>query len=451
MKIKKFVARSMPQALQQVRDDLGDNAVILNTRKLAGRERSPGEQVEITAGLEEPVAAVATRGAPHEATPSRLAPSSRALPLLSRMHGEHGGGAGLVEPPVRRLDLASVVPAVRPPAGRAAVHGDLPATPEEAPAAPPPRQPRSPVVPLEQLQEAIERMERLSVGLALPPALGQLAERLRQAGVSEALVRDCVHGVFRQLNGAELADAGIVSRRAAAVLVDRLPGRGDIRIGRERRVAAFVGASGAGKTTAIAKIAAGFAAKMRKRGERAGGIVIISTDTRRVGGLDQARSYAELIGVPLEVAYEAAEMRAALERHPEARLVLIDTPGCGVRERDERERQKHLLEVAGVDQVHVVVDGLTSLDHMLDLIVATEGLGDRRLLFSKIDEVVRPGAILSAAAASGLSISYLTAGAALPGGICPGDLASMVEQVIAGPAPGRAARARRPAGARSGD
>jgi len=432
MKIKKFVAPSMPQALQQVRDDLGEEAVILNTRKLSGRERSRGEQVEITAGLQGPGAAVARS---LEGPPSRLAPSSRALPLLSRAYGERSGAPPqLTEPPVRRLDLASVVPAIRPPADR----GSRAMPPEEAHVAPA----LLPAVgaagaPLDQLQEAIERMERLSVGLSLPPQLSKLAETLRRAGVSEALVRDCVQGLFQQLRGDELADSATVLGRAAVLLKAKLPGRGDIRIGRERRVIGFVGASGAGKTTAIAKIAAGFAAKMRKRGDRAVGIVIISTDTRRVGGLDQARSYAELIGVPLEVVYEAAEMRAALERHPEARLVLIDTPGCGVRELEERERQRHLLEVAGTDQVHVVVDGLTGFDHMLDLIEATQGLGDRRLLFSKIDEVIRPGALLSAAAASGLPISYLTAGPALPGGIRPGELEPLVDQVIGGPAKGQ--------------
>lgn len=437
MKIKKFAAPSMPQALQQVRDELGDEAVILNTRKLSGRERSRDEQVEITAALEVAPAAAA---APAAGPATRLASAGAgATSLLSRMYGDRGpltsdpaGTPEATKPPARRLDLASVVPNIRPPVdrlSRPAEGLDRDRVPSPAPARPDYARSAS----LDQLQEAVERMERLSAGLSLPPQLSQLADRLRRAGLSDELVRECVHGLFQRLDSQQLIDPEVVSGAAATMLKDRLPARGDIRIGRDRRVVGFVGASGSGKTTAIAKIAAGFAAKMRKRGQGTGSIVIISTDTRRVGGLEQARSYAELIGVPLEVVYEAAEMRAAMERHSSARLVLIDTPGCGVREVEERERHRRLLEVAGADQVHVVVDGLTGLDHMLDLIAATEGLGDRRLLFSKIDEVLRPGALLSAAAGSGLSISYLTAGPALPGGIRPGDLDALVDQVVGGP------------------
>jgi len=451
----------MPQALQQVRDQLGDEAVILNTRKLTGRERSRDEQVEITAALESqgapaPAAASSSATSPSATSPAvataesgvdPLAPRSQPLPFLSRMYGgrtaEEAPAESSEEPPVRRLDLASIVPRIRPEGDRLAgrdgaatpLAGPRPeraTAPAEAAPTAPERFPNASRAgeSLTQLHQAVERMERLSAGLSLPPQLSQLAERLRRAGLSETLVRDCVHGLFQRLDGEALDSSAAVARSAAALLKERLPGRGDIRIGKERRVVGFVGASGAGKTTAIAKIAAGFAAKMRKRGQESGGIVIISTDTRRVGGLDQARSYAELIGVPLEVVYEAPEMRAALERHHKARLVLIDTPGCGAREVEERQRQQHLLEVAGAETVHVVVDGLTGLDHMLDLIAATDGLGDRRLLFSKIDEVLRPGALLSAAVETGLQISYLTAGPALPGGIRPGELDSLVDQVV---------------------
>ncbi|MFH1570969.1 MAG: hypothetical protein ABIL09_23445 [Gemmatimonadota bacterium] len=448
MRIRKFVASSMPLALQQVRETLGEDAVILNTRKLSGRGRLEPGQVEVTAGCEEEVPAMAAATG-IEARPGSVG-APRPVPLYSRLYNQGRGG----DARVRALDLASVVPNLRPAVQQPAP--EKPALPPERPAlSEPPAQPAL-GAPLQQLKEAIARMERLATGLALPPALDELAGDLRRAGVAEELVRQCLQAVFQELDGSALAKVAVVRRRAAEYLAGRLPPRRDIRIGKGRRTVAFVGLSGSGKTTAMAKIAAGFAAKLRRRGESREVILIVSTDTRRVGGLDQVRSLAELVGVPFEVAYEEAEMVAALERHPAARLVLIDTAGCGLREAGERERQQRLLEVAETDEVHIVVDGLTSLENTVDIVQAHPAAPERRLLFTKMDEATRPGSVLSAAVRVDVPVSYLTDGPALPGGLRPGDLRALVDEVVspasaiasgdpgARPSPGREGRAGGP-------
>ena len=83
-----------------------------------------------------------------------------------------------------------------------------------------------------------------------------------------------------------------------------------------------------------------------------------------------------------------------------------------------------------MDEVQIVIDGLTSFDHMLDVIEASEVFPHRRLLFTKMDEVVRSGAVLSVAARSQIPISYLVVGPEVPGAIEAGDLAKLVGKII---------------------
>ncbi|SVD63245.1 uncharacterized protein METZ01_LOCUS416099, partial [marine metagenome] len=168
----------------------------------------------------------------------------------------------------------------------------------------------------------------------------------------------------------------------------------------------------------------------RKGESTEGEILIISTDSRRVGALAQSRAFAELIGIPLEMAHSVEDITEVLERYRNARLILIDTPGLGPHEMQEREHQRSIIEAAEVDEVQVVVDGLTGYEHMLDFVEASQTFASElRLLFAKMDEVVRPGAVLSSAVETGVPSSYFTTGPAIPGGISPGDLSRIAEWI----------------------
>jgi len=269
--------------------------------------------------------------------------------------------------------------------------------------------------------------------MAMPAALERMVGRLENVGLARELIDQLVRRLCDEFTGKTLADPGKVGERIASLLVRMMPEWRDIKIGRQRKVIGFFGAAGAGKTTAAAKIAAGFA---MKRGER---IVLVSADDRRVGAFDQARAFSQIIGVPLEAAFTEEEMRDVLARCSEARLVLIDPSGCGPGDRRELERQRRLFAAAGVDEVQVVIDAKSSLDHMLDQIEASAEFPERRLLFTKMDEVRRAGAVLSAAASTQVPASYFTTGAAVPGEIEAGKLGRLVTRTmgISSVSPGR--------------
>lgn len=405
MKIRKYVARGMPEALQQVREDLGEHAVILNTRQIRKHTRfnPQGEaRVEVTAALDE-----AAAPAP-PATPLPAPDWSYAPPALRSASLEPAPRPALPDP--ERGRVADPAPPPAPLQARPVLEGG-----EQI------------LRQLRQLQDSVERLERRApAALVFPKALGRLVDRLRSTGLSEELVNRLAQQLFRELGsaaGQDRQDREVLNQRAAALLSAALPPCRDIRIGRGCKVVGLVGASGAGKTTAAAKIAAGFAMRRKQ------GIVLISTDDRRVGALDQTRIFAQIIGVGLEVAYREEDLRAALDRHPEARLVLIDTAGCGPHERREWEKRRQLLAAAGAAEVQVVIDSMNGYEHMLDLLEASQAIPERRLLFTKLDEAVRPGAVLSAAAHSQLPTSYFSVGPAIPGAIEAGDLRKLAARV----------------------
>ena len=395
MKIKKYIARNMPEALQQVRDDLGEGAIILNTRQLRKNSRfnlDVAPCVEVTAAFD----STAREAAPETANP--------AAPRFARsMEARHAD----TEPP--QIPAPGVSIPVAP----------LPSPPTTGPDV-------SDVMEnLRGLRDSLDRVERRSsVQVSLPDELGRLSGRLTSMGISERVANEVLQQMLEDMAGSALRDRQQVADMAASLLSEAAPKCKDIRVGKKRKVVAFFGPPGAGKTTAAAKIAAGFALKRSHR------IVWVTTDDQHVGALDQSRAFAEIIGVPLEIAHDEKEIQAVLDRHGDAQLILIDSPGCGAGQAAECERQRRLFEAAGVDEVQLVIDSLTGFDHMLDLIETSDQFPERRLLFTKLDQTARPGGVVSAAIESGIPGSYFIVGSGVPGQIEAGDFRKPIARIV---------------------
>ena len=421
MKIRKFTAPSVPLALQQVHDDLGDRAVILNTRTLpAGGD--PDVRVEVTAALGGEITSAA-RASGRQADPVAASPAPTARgsrpDLPGRVYGRSrpsGNSPTLAfsgahdeddsspsrrgprpsgprwreaepKPQVRERDIRSAaewlasLPAVQ--GDRTEALGSEVSEGSEVSVSESQNHTAQAKITTEgaddsvdsvvigqlrQLEEAVHRMASQTGGFELPPELSRLGERLRRTGLSEAHIHRCQQAVMRELNNDELDDRDAIARAAARCMTQLLPGASEIRIGRQRKVVALVGPSGSGKTTAAARIAAGFVRRRQQRGAapEAGGIVLVNADSRRVGALAQSRAFADLIRVPLETAYDEQDMKTAVVTHEAARLILVDAGGCGPHEREEIEGQKRMLVAARVDEIHIVVDGFTGLGHILE-------------------------------------------------------------------------------------
>jgi len=198
----------------------------------------------------------------------------------------------------------------------------------------------------------------------------------------------------------------------------------------------LVGPTGAGKTTTIAKIAARAALIDSRR------VALITLDNYRIGGVDQIRTFADLIGVPLEVAETPAALADLID--PSNDLTLIDTAGRSPR--DVAAIAELAGHLAGLDlEIHLVVPAGSTPAQIDELIERYAALAPTRLLFTKLDECDRAPELALAPARTGLPITWVTTGQAVPEDIEQPSSARVLELASGGlaiPAPIHAAPER---------
>jgi flagellar biosynthesis protein FlhF len=172
------------------------------------------------------------------------------------------------------------------------------------------------------------------------------------------------------------------------------------------RAIMLVGPTGVGKTTTIAKLAARAALIDGRR------VSILTLDNYRVGGVDQIRTFADLIGVPLRVVESPGELTRAIDDEDE--LTLIDTAGRSPR--DVGAIKELAAAIANLPELetHLVVSAASSATIIEDLANRYRALNATRLLFTKIDEVEEAPELLRAPARLSLPVTWVTTGQAVP-------------------------------------
>ncbi|MCL2351012.1 MAG: hypothetical protein FWC55_00620, partial [Firmicutes bacterium] len=171
----------------------------------------------------------------------------------------------------------------------------------------------------------------------------------------------------------------------------------------------FIGPTGVGKTTTIAKISADLILNQKKR------VRLITADTYRIAAVEQLKTYAEILGVGVTVVYSAGDLRAEAENAPEAAdVVLIDTAGRSHRNAKEMDELKELLEAAPESEKFLVLSLNMRREDMLAVVDAYSAAGDFRLIFTKLDETDRVGEILNVCRLTGRKLAYVTNGQNVP-------------------------------------
>ncbi len=351
---------------------------------------------------------------------------------LSLARREMGGEAILVQarrspPEARHLGECEVVVGVTQGAAAAAA------------AAPAGASPRSEVpdagrllTELADLRREVQRMAALigRAGLAarsrdlLPSELAEIFSTLISAEMDAELAQD----VMSRLRAADVADEPEDLREClAAELESRFSA--DSRLGRSTespRVVALVGPPGAGKTMTLVKLAVRYGLTARRPTQ------LISVDSFRVAGGEELRSYAAILGIGFQALEGAAALRQALAEHRHKDLVLIDTPGYGVRDMDAAsDLAGFLVSEAAVDTHLVLTASMKSADlsHTVDRFAV---FSPQKLIFTRLDETASFGPLLSQAARSGMAVSFLANGQQIPEDLEPATKGRIVDLVLNG-------------------
>jgi flagellar biosynthesis protein FlhF len=415
--VRTFRARTLQEALVLVRRELGPDAAVLQTRQvrrglwnwLTGRS-----EVEIVAS-----------GSLH--VPSRLSTAVAA---------GHTGHA--VRPPSAprsrssQLTTVSHVPGAGHRATRAVgttpvVADDLAQNSEEsAPYAPTPRSDlEHRLACLQQMVEKLYQTNERQPRGEMSDELFRLFTQLLDADVGEETARQLIERLRSQAAPEDLDDPMLLRARLARLVEEEIRVAGPIRlIPRRRRVVALVGPTGVGKTTTIAKLAANFHLRDRCR------VGLITVDTYRVAAVEQLRTYADIIDLPMEVVAQPAEMQPALERMADLDLVLLDTAGRSPRDDLKIHELKAMLAEARADEIHLVLSAVASLSSHRRAIEQFDQVGATAMLLTKLDEATSLGTILPMLRASRLPISYVTYGQNVPDDIEPAQARKLARLVL---------------------
>lgn len=170
----------------------------------------------------------------------------------------------------------------------------------------------------------------------------------------------------------------------------------------------FLGPTGVGKTTTLAKIAADFALNQKKS------VGLLTTDTFRIAAVDQLKTYAEILGIPVNVVYSPSEITEAINAYSDKDVVLIDTPGRSHRNKNQFEELKALIKNSNADESYLLIGATTGIKNCRDLINSYNFVEDYKLLFTKLDETTSYGIIMNVKELTGKDLSYVTTGQSVP-------------------------------------
>jgi flagellar biosynthesis protein FlhF len=217
----------------------------------------------------------------------------------------------------------------------------------------------------------------------------------------------------------------LLKARIARTIEEEIATCGPIQVvpGR-RKLVALVGPTGVGKTTTIAKLAANFHLRDRRR------VGLITVDTYRIAAVEQLRTYADIIDLPMEVVSTPREMRAAASRLAGLDLVLMDTAGRGPRDEVKIQELKSMLAEAGADEVFLVISSVASIASMKKNAERFARVGATALVLTKLDEATGLGNLLPLLRSCKLPLSYVTNGQNVPDDIEPADRRKLARIVL---------------------
>jgi len=190
----------------------------------------------------------------------------------------------------------------------------------------------------------------------------------------------------------------------------------------------FIGPTGVGKTTTIAKIASCFQLKKEYK------IALITSDTYRIAAVEQLRTYAEILGIPLRVVYSSEEIQEAVKDFEDYDLVFVDTAGRSHKNQEQQEDLKKILDAVPEDsrEIYLVLSAATKYKDLENITERYKEFTDFKIIFTKFDETNDIGNIYNIRMLTNASLSYATWGQNVPDDIGKIDVQDIARQLLGG-------------------
>src|SRR3569623_587175 len=387
MKVKRFFAPDMRQAIRMVREEQGPDAVILSNRRVDGGV----EIVAATDYSEELFTQFQSDSKPQ--APVQTERGAAGVNKYQQYSDAADGESDVLPPPVRAPRAADA------PAVSAAAYDHGATVPAQDPLLAQVRDELKTLRAYLETQMAEVAWNNLS---KRSPLQAEIVKRGVQFGLSHALARELAH--FAQ----HAVDIDVAWTACLARLAAKIPVADDDMIA-QGGIIALVGPTGVGKTTTVAKLAARYA--LRHGARRS---ALITTDDYRVGAHEQLRTYGRLLDIPVRSASNADELQQQLSDLSDKNLVLIDTAGISQRDIRLSEQLAVLRTTKAKIKVCLVLAANAQSVGMEEAVNAFRKVELDGCIVTKVDEACVMGGVVSAALHGGLPLMYFSDGQRVP-------------------------------------
>lgn len=390
MKVKRYLVKDMNEAMIKIKSELGMDAVILNTRKIktGGLFRFFKKPLlEVVAAIDEPISRE-----PVIRDQNRREAVKKNEPLIVQ------------KDPIEETINTRL-------SSNLESSGDLSELKEM----------------VTKLIEKVDRIENQKPEIAHVTKNDEHAyvDLLKSLDIQESISKKILEIVQRQINIHEKNHETIVN----AMKVIAREYLGEIKTIdtdplKQPNVYMFLGPTGVGKTTTLAKIAARLSLVENKK------VGLITADTYRIAAVEQLKTYSEILGIPLEVIYEASELADAIDKFKDKDYILIDTAGRSHKSKELKSDYDELVQYLNQVKIFLVMSMTTSFKDMKSIIESYDFLPDYRLLFTKLDEATSYGNILNLKVLTGKPLSYFTIGQSVPDDIEVADKERIIQYIF---------------------
>jgi flagellar biosynthesis protein FlhF len=376
MQIKRFEAKNMTTALKLIKKELGPEAVILSARSLRVENRILGSikmaGVEVTAAID-------TYGMPGA---SNSAPYAVERPM--------GDRNVQLTPPKKKIFMHAVQNRIKSLAQRRG--------------------------PAHSVKDHCMQND---------DALADIFQYLLSQGVKRNVATEIVDAVKKefQANRSDFKEK-IILKITALLQEKRNLRMQPVRTQSKPKVLAFIGPTGVGKTTAIAKLAARQAIQRNKK------VALITIDSCRIAAAEELRVYGKAIGIPLKTAGTPSALEAAINECGHYDFILIDTPGINAKNPREIDDLNSYLEVIRSVDIHLLLSAGGKEADLLNIIEQLRTVNVHYLMFTKLDESSTYGNLINLLFQTQLPLSFLTTGRQVPDSITAGSVEEIVKYLL---------------------
>ncbi|HMS86229.1 MAG TPA: flagellar biosynthesis protein FlhF [Nitrospira sp.] len=403
MKVKTFHALTMQDALRAIKEELGPDAIILSSKEV----REGGRLLRVFNHTVLEVMAAAEYERPQVVRESR--PPQESVPAVRT-----SGDSPSADDPAKTFQhtLRGLLEPIHETKRRKHHQQGPPHKPTASVGKPNQRrQVRAVYDELSQLLRNLSPKAGPAGDGQSIPVFSTLRQALCDQGMHPATTEWLLSEALKAKQLVHVPDEQMMRRALHQEVVRRVRVTGPLDHGPVRpAIQLFIGPSGAGKTSAVAKLAAYYRLEQRKS------VALITFDTYRETAVEQLRRYAKIIGVPFACALSARQVQAGLRRHAKVDLVLMDMPGITPADLALAHDLCGLLKQDSI-ATHLVLPASIRARDACRMTGCVRALPDLRLFFTKLDETESAGTIFETVHATGVPLSYWSVGRRVPGDI----------------------------------